>query len=127
MARILVVDDNETDRYLEHTILEDAGHEILFAKDGGDALRVFHSYEIAVVVTDLRMPLVDGLELIRKIREEDAQIPIVAVSGIGSEKLREARDLGADLSLFKPVEPDKLIEAVNQALSGVQKDVWGPG
>ena len=127
MARMLVVDDSESDRYLEHTILEDAGHEVLFAKDGADALRIFHSQEIDVVMTDLHMPQVDGLELIRQIREEDPDTPIVAISGIGSEILQKAMDLGAIASLYKPVDPEKLLEAVSLALVKGQQGVWGTG
>lgn len=80
MARILVVDDDEMERLLGRTILEGVGHELHFAKDGADAMRIFRTEDIDVVVTDLNMPRIDGLRLITEMREFDDRIPVVVVS-----------------------------------------------
>jgi len=124
MARVLIVDDDEMERLLERTILGDAGHELYFAKDGADAMRIFRTEDIDVVVTDLNMPRIDGLRLIRQMREMDDRIPIVVVSGVEPDQLALANDLGAVEALFKPVDPQKLIDAVAKA-AAAGEDEWG--
>ena len=64
VARVLIVDDEESDRLLQRTILERAGHEIFVAADGEEALREYEDNRIDVVVADLQMPRVHGFELI---------------------------------------------------------------
>lgn len=122
MARILVVDDDEMERLLGRTILEGVGHELHFAKDGADAMRIFRTEDIDVVVTDLNMPRIDGLRLITEMREFDDRIPVVVVSGTESDQLERAQDLGAVETLFKPVDPQKLIDAVANALARARDD-----
>ena len=123
MARVLIVDDDEMERLLERTILGDAGHELYFAKDGADAMRIFRTEDVDVVVTDLNMPRIDGLKLIRQMREMDDRIPIVVVSGVEPDQLDLAHDLGAVEALFKPVDPQKLIDAVAKA-AAAGEDEW---
>ncbi len=126
MARILVVDDDEMERLLGRTILEGVGHELHFAKDGADAMRIFRTEDIDVVVTDLNMPRIDGLRLIREMRDFDDRVPVVVVSGTESEQLELAQELGAVETLFKPVDPQKLIDAVAKAVARAQDDEeWG--
>ena len=69
MARILIVDDDKLDRIVLGTILERAGHETYFAADGDEALREYRAQAIEIVVTDLQMPGVHGLELITLLRD----------------------------------------------------------
>ncbi len=122
MARILIVDDDEMERLLGRTILEGVGHELHFAKDGADAMRIFRTEDIDVVVTDLNMPRIAGLRLIREIREFDDRVPVVVVSGIEPSQLDLAHDLGAVETLFKPVDPQKLIDAVAKAVERYRRD-----
>ena len=117
MARILIVDDEEMDRLLGRTVLEAAGHEILYAANGEIALRVYESQEIDVVITDLAMPNVDGLLLIEQILAVDKRAPIIVVSGVKPGHLERAADLGAAATIQKPYEPEDLLDAVNSALS----------
>ena len=125
MANILIVDDNEMDRLLERTFLEDAGHTPFFAADGEAALRVYQDNDIDVVVTDLRMPNVDGLQLIKRLLEINPNVPVIAVSGHAAGQLDEAEALGALSRLVKPVQPDALVNAVQEALEAAGKDIWG--
>jgi len=129
MARILIVDDDESDRLLEKTFLDDLGHELLFAKDGEAALRICREEKVDLVVTDLAMPRLNGLRLIRSLREVDPDARIVAVSGVSPEQLPRAEDLGAVATLFKPVRKEAFLEAVQSGLEDDQdtwEDVWGP-
>jgi two-component system response regulator YesN len=114
------------DRLLERTFLEDAGHTPFFASDGEAALRVYQTNDIDVVVTDLRMPHVDGLELIRQLLEINPAVKIIAVSGAAADQLGEAEAEGALSGLIKPVQPDQLVQAVQEALDGSGgSDAWG--
>ena len=127
MANILIVDDDEMDRLLERTFLEDAGHTPFFASGGEAALRVYQANDIDVVVTDMRMPNVDGQELIQRLLEIDPQAAIIAVSGTATE-LGKAEGVGALDSIVKPIHPDELVSAIEEALNREGReggDVWG--
>jgi CheY-like chemotaxis protein len=113
VARVLVVDDEEGDRVVLCTILERANHEVWVAKDGAEALSQFQGKDIQVVVTDLQMANVHGLELITILREFDPKPAIVAISATGEAQLDMARLMGASRTLSKPVRPDLLLAAIS--------------
>lgn len=118
MARLLVVDDEEADRVVLKTILERAGHEVFLAKDGREALDLYDGKDIQIVITDLQMDDVHGLELITIIRDFQPRPRIVAISGTGAVQLDMAEALGAEKTLTKPVRPDQLLTAVREVLAG---------
>ena len=128
MARILVVDDEEMDRALERSILESAGHELLFASDGATALAICEKDNIELVITDLAMPDFNGLRFIKELRESSLMMPVIAVSGWAVDQLDLAQQYGADLVLAKPLDRDELVKAVDEALGmeGLPKrtDPW---
>ncbi len=130
MANVLIVDDNEMDRLLESRMVEEAGHSPVFAVDGEVALQTYRENNIALVITDLQMPKVDGLRLIRDLRAYDQDAIIIAVSGL-AEHLHRAEDLGAFAGLAKPVEPQQLVNTIHQALKDAPEasgdDHWGMG
>ena len=131
MANILIVDDEEMDRFLGSRIVEDAGHTPFFAGDGEAALQMYKDNDIALVITDLRMPKVDGLRLIRDLIAHDPDAAIIVVSG-AAEDLEKAERSGALAGLIKPVEPEKLIQRVQDALDNLSTgggggDMWGSG
>lgn len=117
MAKILLVDDEEIDQALIREMLVHGGHEVVLAKNGQEAIAVLESKEVAAVVTDLRMPLVNGLRLIRSLRGEGDTIPIIAISGANRDQLLLAQDYGANAGLTKPVDRDKLLAVLKQVLS----------
>ena len=117
MARILIVDDDEMDRLLLRAILEREGHETFSAEDGQQAIGVFGGTEIDVVITDLQMPRVHGLELITVLREVSPRPAIIAISGTGSDQLDMAKAVGADATLTKPVDPEELLAAIAMAVA----------
>ncbi len=120
MARILIVDDDEADRIVLSTILERAGHETFLAGDGREAVSVYGATEIDVVITDLQMPNVHGLELITLLRDLSPRPAIIAISGTGSDQLDMAQAIGADVTLTKPVDPHELVGAVAMAVAGIE-------
>ena len=118
MARVLIVDDDESERLLQRTILKKSGHELFFAKNGEEAVKVCLRSGIEVVLTDLEMPDSDGFELIELISAFSPPIAIIAVSGKGPGTLARARAMGARASLSKPVDPSELLAAVADAQKG---------
>ena len=118
MARILIVDDDEADRTVLGTVLERAGHETFFAADGEEALRDYRGGAIDIVITDLQMPSVHGLELITLLRDRFPRPAIIAISGTGEPQLEMAHALGAEATLSKPIDPHLLLNAIAKALPG---------
>ena len=115
MANVLIVDDEEMDRFLTSRIIQEAGHTPFFAGDGETAMQMYRENDIALVITDLRMPKVDGLSLIRGIRGHNPDAAIIAVSGL-SQHLDAAKEFGAVAGLVKPVAPQDLIDTIQEVL-----------
>ncbi len=128
MANVLIVDDEEMDRFLGSRIVEDAGHTPFFAGDGEVALQMYKDNDIALVITDLRMPNMDGLRLIRDLIAHDPDAAIIAVSG-AADDLEKAESMGAHSGLLKPVEPEQLVRRVQEVLENLSggRDMWGSG
>ena len=118
MARILIVDDDTATVIFLSNILARAGHETFLAKDGRTALSTFGATEIDVVITDLQMPGMHGLELITVLRDASPRPAIIAISGTGRDQLDMAQAVGADETLLKPFRPDELLSAVSRAVAG---------
>lgn len=117
MARVLIVDDTEMDLLLQQAILARYGHQTFTATSGEAALRIYVDNDIEVVVTDLHMPAVHGFELISVLRDFSPRPAIIAVSGTGPPQLEIADELGAQFTLHKPVVPEQLVAAVEQAVA----------
>lgn len=127
MACILVADWDETDRVHMWRVLEKAGHELLFAKDGVQAMEIWEKKPIDLVITELLMPELSGLRLIRELVERDPGVRIIAISLEDADMLDLAEDFGASKILYKPVSPKALLRAVEEALKGFrhrQRDTW---
>ena len=121
MQKTLVIEDDESLRTLMSRSLRSKGFEVVTARDGGEGIAMWDFERPDLVVTDLYMPNVDGIEAIMALRARQPDIPIVAVSGGDSRAsflaLDSAGDLGATVLLAKPFLPDQLYEAVVKALS----------
>jgi len=113
------VDDEEADRVVLRAILERAGHQVFLAGDGREALDVYDGMGIELVITDLQMTDVHGLELITIVRDFEPRPPIIAISGTGEVQLDMAQALGAQRALTKPVRPEELLSAVSDVLADV--------
>jgi len=120
MKRILVVEDSPTMRSLIAVAIESAGeYEIVEAANGFEALRLLPREKVDLVITDINMPDINGLELISYIRKHQnyATVPLFIVSTEGSEKDREkGLLLGANEYLVKPFDPARLVTLVETYL-----------
>jgi CheY-like chemotaxis protein len=126
MAHILVADWDEIERVALWTILQKAGHELLFAKNGKQAIEIWEKKPIDLVITELLMPELSGLRLIREIIERDAGARIIALSLVNADQLDLAEDFGAMRILYKPVKPKTLLTTVEEVLKGFRprKEPW---
>ncbi|TWC29004.1 serine phosphatase RsbU (regulator of sigma subunit) [Pseudomonas sp. SJZ079] len=117
-ATLLIIDDDEVVRASLAAYLEDSGFNVLQAENGLQGLEVFQREEPDLVICDLRMPQVDGLELIRRINALEVATPIIVVSGAGvMSDAVEALRLGAADYLIKPLEDLAVLEhSVRRAL-----------
>jgi two-component system chemotaxis response regulator CheY len=116
MSRILVVDDSRTSRKILRTILEDAGHEVIGeAMDGQDGVNKFKELRPDLVTLDITMPVMDGLEALKCIREVDGNAKVIMVTAAGQQnKMIDAIKLGASEFVTKPFEPEEIIKMVNK-------------
>lgn len=118
--RILVVDDDDAVRVSIAAVLRRAGYEPIEAANGRRALDIHAREPVAAILTDLNMPEMNGIELILELRESDADVPVIAISGGGKAPkellLRNAEMLGAVETLQKPFEMAELRDLVARVL-----------
>lgn len=118
MKKLMVVDDNDLIRKIAARILRRAGYTVIEAVNGLDALHKLNSNEVDMVITDLRMPEMDGLELIKELRAVPAYtyLPVVVMSAELQEYTRiEAEKAGAIDWITKPFLRHQLIAAVSKS------------
>jgi two-component system, chemotaxis family, chemotaxis protein CheY len=117
--RILTIDDSKTIRDMLMLTLADAGFEVLQAVDGQDGLDVLCKEQVDVVITDINMPRMDGYEVIRQMRSNEAykSMPILVLTTESeADKKNLARVAGATGWMVKPFDPDRLIATINKVL-----------
>ncbi|HYD32582.1 MAG TPA: response regulator [Azospirillaceae bacterium] len=117
--RVLIVEDNELNMKLFHDLLEAHGYETLQTKDGMEALRLVREHRPDLILMDIQLPEVSGLEVTKWIKEDKElkSIPIIAVTAFAmkgdEEKIREG---GCEDYIAKPISVMKFLEAVNRFL-----------
>jgi CheY-like chemotaxis protein len=122
VARILVVDDDPVDRMIIESLLAQDGHDLSFAEDGAAGLARYQKKKYDLVITDLMMPNVNGLRLIKELIALDRKARIIAISGAAAQQLPLAEDYGAMAVLRKPVQRDSLLRAVTAVLGEKASD-----
>jgi DNA-binding NtrC family response regulator len=117
IAKVLVVDDKQMMRDSVGATLQRAGFQIIAAADGAGALALVGRHRPAVVITDLKMPEMDGLELLERLRKADDQLPVVVMSAYGSiDAAVRAMKSGAFDFIQKPFEGDQLVLTIRRAV-----------
>lgn len=123
MATILIVDDNRTIRWSLSKLFRSSGYQVVEACDGREALTALVMNDVDMVLTDLYMPEVDGIELLIRLKDSKRAAPIIAMSGGGhldtTAVLTLARDLGVSATIEKPFTADDLLELVDDVLAPV--------
>jgi two-component system chemotaxis response regulator CheY len=122
-TRILVVDDSSLARRMTRKILEELGHEVEEAPDGAQALEQFLLNRHDAVVLDLLMHGMDGVEVLRKLKEMNPQLPVIVLTADIQRTTRDmVKDAGAVAMVNKPVSKEQLAEVLPIALAG--GSVW---
>jgi CheY-like chemotaxis protein len=121
MSLILVVEDADYLRNLINEILQVRAHDVVTAESGKEAVRLCQERSFDLVITDLSMPDMDGLELIGSLRQSHLNLPVLAISDASNHLLKIATMLGAAGGLEKPFTPAALLAAVGKIL-GKQTD-----
>lgn len=121
MSRILVIDDQEPIRRIVRRALEQAGHQIMDASDGEMGMQLLAQHGADVVITDIFMPGMDGIQALREVRKRFPATKVIAMSGGDSSGLldlrKDAELLGAVKSVHKPFTAREIVDAVRTALS----------
>ena len=120
MSKILVIDDAPAARLTVQFMLEDFGHEVFLADGGIQGLEKFAAHKLDLVITDILMPDINGVEVINKIHEENEDFPILAITGGGDsdlagDVLNEAHEVASSI-LKKPFLQEELLDSVNKLL-----------
>lgn len=118
MARVLIVDDDQQIRTMLRATLEREGYEVAEAADGRQALALYRREPGGVVLADIIMPEMEGIETILQLRREYPDVQIIAMSGgghIGPQSyLASARQCGAQYAFTKPIDRDQLLGAIRE-------------
>ena len=120
MLNILVVDDDVRIRRFLGRVLVKAGYQVAEAANGLEALTILKTDDVDGIITDVFMPEMDGMELIRAARKIDQQLIIIAVSGgykrYNGSMLKPAKMLGADHTIKKPVDATELLDLIRRLI-----------
>jgi two-component system, chemotaxis family, chemotaxis protein CheY len=119
MAKILIVDDSGLSRRISRTILESAGHVAVEAEDGIGGLEKFFLDKPDVVLLDVTMKGMNGIEVLKKLREMDPAARVIIVTAdIQSSTKTLTQEAGASALITKPVAAEPLLSAIDAALKG---------
>ncbi len=118
---ILIVEDNELNLLLFHDVLEGAGYNVVSTRSGLEVIRLVHEHNPALILMDIQLPVVSGMEVTRRLRLDETidDMPIIAVTAYAmrGDKERVLRS-GCSAYLSKPVRVPELLEAIRTQLSG---------
>ena len=116
-SAILVVDDEPFLREIMAGWLARVAGHVLSAEDGAEALKVLAANKIDLILSDIRMPVMDGMALLKKIKETGVRTPeVIFLTGFSDVPLREAYDMGAEAVLEKPISREELLDIAKRAL-----------
>ncbi len=117
METVLIVDDEKNYPPILSAVLEEEGFEALTAYSGKEALETLNHADIDLVLTDMKMSAMDGIELLERIKENDPELPVIMMTAHGTvEKAVEAMQKGAYNYILKPFENEQLVIYVNKAI-----------
>ena len=117
--KIMTVDDSASIRQMVGFTLRNAGYDVIESEDGQEALDVLEKESVDMLITDLNMPNVDGIKLIKEVRQRESTkyIPIIMLTTESQDdKKKQGREAGATGWIVKPFRPDQLINVVTKVL-----------
>jgi CheY-like chemotaxis protein len=116
--KVLVAEDNVDNLQLLSTLLSLNGYTVIPAENGSEALTLLESHRPDLIIADVSMPVLNGIDMIRTLRQkrENRKIPVIVLSAYANGMKHQALEVGADLVMAKPAQFDLLLEAVEQLL-----------
>lgn len=118
---ILIIEDDASVRMLLARVLEDAGYQVVEAANGRQGLEQFQAQPMDLVLTDLEMPEMNGLELILELTHAFLHVKVIVMSGCSGDELQQARALGVRHTFGKPLDLATLLHAVQDELQHSQR------
>jgi two-component system CheB/CheR fusion protein len=118
-AKVLVVDDSDDTRDMMAKLLELESFAVVTAQDGLDALEVAAHEQPDLIITDVNMPNLNGIEMIRELRKRPgfSHVPIIAITAYGNGVAKEALEAGANGAATKPVQFTELVDRIRRLLA----------
>jgi CheY-like chemotaxis protein len=117
---VLCVEDDEKTLFIYESLFKIIFKEVFLAKNGEDALKIFENNKIDIIITDQNMPVMNGIDMSKKIREKDFDIPIILVTALENlEMLKEALNINVTAFIRKPLQKDVLISKLKLIASSV--------
>ena len=122
--KILIIEDNVDTRDLIHLHLTTEGFSVVVAADGREGLYMADAEHPDLIITDIDMPNLDGIELVKRLRAQTqfADLPILVLTSFGHEQMEDAIRAGANRAVGKPAHFDSLIDDVNELLRESKKE-----
>lgn len=115
-STILIVDDEPGIRTMVQFELSQSGHTILTADSGATALEVLKTKTVDLILTDMRMPQMDGLDLVVQVRKSHPALPIILMTGFVEDRVKKVQEYNLADMLHKPFTIDQLAESVEKVL-----------
>ena len=127
MPKILIIEDDQSIRQSVDYTLRRAGYDVCAIGDGGEALDAIRDYQPDLIVLDIMLPHVDGLEIAKSLRETDPETAVIMISALGETSERiEGLQVGADDYMSKPFPMDELVARIEANLRRVNRDTNQP-
>ena len=117
-AKILVVEDNADSRDMLAFLLKEEGFGVICAENGKEALKLIAVEHPELIITDISMPVMDGIEMIKRLREQPdlKTIPVLVISAFRSGIVGDAMQAGANAATAKPLQFEKLFELIHHLI-----------
>jgi len=117
--RILYVEDEIALRNITSSSIESIISKLVVADNGKEGLEKFHEEEFDLIITDLSMPIMDGIAMIKEIRKINSTIPIVVTTAFGSqnEEVSKLEEIGMSDYIMKPVDVMKLLQTIDKSIT----------
>lgn len=121
--KVLIVEDEDDLAKLIRTSIKDYFFKVIIAKDGKSGLEKFQKFKPDIVISDITMPFLDGLDMCKTIKEQNIKIPIIILSAYSQkEKLLKAIDIGISKYFIKPFDPDEFVNYLKNLSFQINKE-----
>ena len=119
--QLLLVEDEESILHTTAELLTDLGYDVRCAENGEEVLRILDTHSVDLVISDTRMPKMDGLQLLRILRVQKPELPVILTTGHGDREIaNQAMQEGANHFLRKPINVQELLAAIKSIESGIR-------